>query len=220
MKTDRIVIAAALSAFIIAFLFLAPLLSNSNVRHEISTLRLTSVATGTDSTTDLALVISLNATTIRSGEGVAVTISDYNTLSRLNNVSEARSFALPSLRLGPCNAPSLPLGVAVFDGHYTQQNVSSAVPLITLYKPGGATSCPAEVDVGYFAFQPMSSENTQLVLMCTPEPQCVGQSNMSATVVVTGYWTGPTFQHFEPGVYTVAGGDQWGQLALLYFIVS
>jgi hypothetical protein len=40
----------------------------------------------------------------------------------------------------------------------------------------------------------------------------------------TGYWTGAapnaTQQNFEPGVYTVVAGDEWGALVVVHFTVS
>jgi hypothetical protein len=42
---------------------------------------------------------------------------------------------------------------------------------------------------------------------------------------VSGYWessnaVGGTFHDLPPGKYTVAAGDEWGSLVLLYFVVS
>jgi hypothetical protein len=40
----------------------------------------------------------------------------------------------------------------------------------------------------------------------------------------TGYWAsnnvGATFTNFEPGVYTVIAGDEWGALVVVHFTVS
>ena len=40
----------------------------------------------------------------------------------------------------------------------------------------------------------------------------------------TGYWAsnnvGATFSNFEPGVYTVVGGDEWGTLVIVHFTVT
>jgi hypothetical protein len=52
---------------------------------------------------------------------------------------------------------------------------------------------------------------------------------MTYEVTAGGYWTdnypldytgvNATFSNFQPGIYTVAGGDEWGQLVVLHFIV-
>ena len=42
-------------------------------------------------------------------------------------------------------------------------------------------------------------------------------------MTLKGYWTDdsyPKFTYFDPGVYTVLGGDEWGNLALVHFTVS
>jgi hypothetical protein len=50
---------------------------------------------------------------------------------------------------------------------------------------------------------------------------------MNATLEVSGYWTwngadpSSAVHHlFEPGVYTVAAGDEWGDVVLLHFTVA
>jgi hypothetical protein len=38
-----------------------------------------------------------------------------------------------------------------------------------------------------------------------------------------GYWTNDSvsqFNNFDPGVYTVIAGDEWGALVILHFTVS
>jgi hypothetical protein len=46
---------------------------------------------------------------------------------------------------------------------------------------------------------------------------------ISAGITLKGYWTGdsvPKFTYFTTGVYTVVGGDEWGNLAFVHFTVS
>jgi hypothetical protein len=47
---------------------------------------------------------------------------------------------------------------------------------------------------------------------------------MSAEVIGGINWVGSppnaVQQYFEPGVYTVVGGDEWGNMVVLHFTVS
>jgi hypothetical protein len=52
---------------------------------------------------------------------------------------------------------------------------------------------------------------------------------MNATINASGYWTwdrainpsaNPVFHPFEPGIYTVVAGDEWGNVVLLHFTVA
>jgi hypothetical protein len=42
---------------------------------------------------------------------------------------------------------------------------------------------------------------------------------MTAVMVFSGYYVGGSFKSFDPGVYTVVGGDEWGGIVLLHFVV-
>jgi hypothetical protein len=47
---------------------------------------------------------------------------------------------------------------------------------------------------------------------------------IDAEYTETGYWTGAApnaiQQNFDPGVYTVIAGDEWGALVFVHFTVS
>jgi hypothetical protein len=46
---------------------------------------------------------------------------------------------------------------------------------------------------------------------------------ISAEITLKGYWTNssvPNFTYFDPGVYTVVGGDEWGNLVFVHFTIS
>jgi hypothetical protein len=45
------------------------------------------------------------------------------------------------------------------------------------------------------------------------------QTPAIASVTVTGYYSSGTLHNLEPGIYTIAVGDEWG-LELLYFFVT
>ena len=169
----------------------------------------------------LELLLSVNSTLISPNEEVGVMIQERNTLLEANNVSSAKDWPLQGLSLGPCSSVNLPMGLEIFQGFYTSANVSTAKPLL-LYDPNATYSCPMILSgVASYAFEPLS-DAAAIVGTCSPNP-CFTQS-VSSEPNFGGYWAsnpiqGSTFTPFPPGVYTVAGGDEWGALAVVHFAV-
>jgi len=169
----------------------------------------------------LELRLALNTTSIRSGQAVNISMSEFNPLSQPNNVTALRAWPIEGLSLGPCGTTNYPMGMEVFSGYYTASNVSSArsLPL----DPPGIYNCPMILSsVGSYSFHPLSSE-ADVYGSCTAGP-CLTLNVTSATLV-SGYWasgflTNGTFRALSPGTYTIAAGDEWGTLALLYITVS
>ena len=185
----------------------------------------TSSATS-ESVNGLMLSLSLNSTIFQPGQEISVVIDEWNTLATANKVSASNSWPLRGLSVGPCGTLNYPFGVAIFQGNYTSSNVPSATPL-QLWLP---VPCPIDFPVGYYSFDPLS--DTASVFCITaggfgggePNP-CLTDFKVSSEITVTGYWTWnngqqPTSGNFTPGVYTVVGGDEWGALAALHFVVQ
>ncbi|HXW36818.1 MAG TPA: hypothetical protein VEJ36_02800 [Nitrososphaerales archaeon] len=177
----------------------------------------------------LRLSLSVAPGAVSSGGMLNISISDYNLLATPNKLTP---LGLPqaggkTLNLGPCT--DLPLGVGVYQGDYGANNVSQATPL-QLFEPG-VYNCPAEFSVSYYTFS-SGSDNLSLY---SSDQASAGQTNYSYrwslpdsfSESVTGYWTSQgnglsesgVFTSFSPGLYTVVGGDDWGQLAFVHFEV-
>jgi hypothetical protein len=171
----------------------------------------------------LMLSLSLNATTFQPGQEISVVIDEQNTLPTGNNVSASNNWPLNGLSLdSPCGPLDYPFGIAVFQGYYTSLNVSSATPL-QIYNPGIVTSCGFPPAVSSYSFAPLS-DTANVFIIGDPNPSLT-DFKVSSEITVTGYWTWthgqePTLGNFTPGVYTVVGGDEWGTLAVLHFVVQ
>jgi len=112
-------------------------------------------------------------------------------------------------------------------------NISQATPL-DIAEPGLVYACPVEFEVAYFSFTGLSDEIT----LYSPQPSGQGNTTIPTQMWTrpdaysenfSGYWTtqnqtcdfscsGVSHQ-FLPGVYTVVGGDDWGQLMIVHFTV-
>lgn len=166
------------------------------------------------STGGLNLSLSLGSNLISPGQAASVGIDEWNTLPVENIVPSASNWPLHGLTLGPCGTLSLPIGIEIVRGFYTSSNISGAQPL-QLSAPG-MYNCPAIFWVSSYTFEPSSDV-------------AVGSftERVSSITNATGYWTGgnppfyntSTLNNFTLGEYTVAGGDEWGALAILHFTV-
>jgi len=141
----------------------------------------------------------------------------------MNNVSASSDWPVKGLSLSTCGPVNLPLGMAVFKGYFTRSNASSAKPL-SLYQPNGIYACPMILSgISQYSFYPQSSK-AQVWGSCTPEPCQV--RDVSGSNEISGFWNTVPFVEWSsrstltPGAYTVAAGDEWGQLVFLYFVVK
>ncbi len=163
-----------------------------------------------------------------AGSGVAVSITDYNTLSTTNSpaVTGMPTVGGATLSLGPCS--QLPLGFALYEGNYQANNLSQGSPL-NLFQPG-IYSCPALFAVAYYSFSPLSDNIT----LYSPQPSGSGSSTVptpmwtapdSFNQSFSGYWAGTSaaesgnFHAFTSGVFTLVGGDAYGQLTIVHFSI-
>jgi hypothetical protein len=230
-----------LSALVIAILVVASLgigyLSGNNTRAtetmtSVSTSTVTSTITSTSVFTNgikmptssastlnplTGLSLNLNLSVVNNVQ-VVLTAYEFNTLDRVNNVTYGDSSLLNSsfFQWAKCafGAGGM-VGYEVLEGGYGLNNFSSGTALWLQLQPSeiGAEGCGGSAFVGesgssqndYYAFSPLSDQNV-----------------LSGTYV--GYWTIPSdassYRPFPSGVYTVVAADEWGQVAILHFIVA
>jgi len=185
--------------------------------------RASDTASDSNSGLGIRLDLSLSSISLKPGEKIAVTISENNLRPFPNEVRAASDWKFQGLSLGPCGTVNRPIGFAIFKGNYTNENISAGHSL-QLYL--GTYFCPMILSrINSYVFEPLSNL-ADVGSGCAPNPcfplQIEGQTQ------VAGAWREPilpfpglaTFHQFSPGVYTVAGGDEWGDLIVLHFTVS
>ncbi|MDG6905686.1 MAG: hypothetical protein JRN20_07880 [Nitrososphaerota archaeon] len=188
-------------------------------------------ANTTNSTLGLELVLSTNATAIMSGQEINVSVDIFNTLSTVNNVTGASNWAIPSIQ----DATSFPcptyLYYQVYPGYYTATNISSASPL-QISPVEQYLSCPI-FQRSYYLMQPHISVASVPVGISTVNSSIQYQNvEMSVTSELIGNYS-TTYNAsvftpngalpppaFRPCTYTLAAGDEWGQLVILHFSVE
>ena len=184
----------------------------------------------TSQTSGLELILATNTSMLISGQAISVNISEFNTLSLRANLSRSgNDWPVRGLSLGVCNREGFgnyPMGLGVVKGFYTDSNVSdiSSNEILQLYEPYyGPQYGYIMYSFTYFSFQPMS--DIAWINACTAPTGC--SYSISWINNSNGSWVASNasgnitmFQTFAPGVYSLIGGDEWGNLALLHFMVK
>jgi len=154
------------------------------------------------------LSLNLNLSTNAKGQ-VVLTAYEFNTLDRVNNASNGNNWPNASLfqwTQTSCYEGNVE-GYEVLQGNYGSNNFTNGKAL--WLQPQIQSGCPVEgPDISSFSFKPLSAGDV-----------------LSGSYV--GYWSGPmsddetpSYTPFAPETYTVLSGDQWGQVAILHFIVA
>jgi hypothetical protein len=173
---------------------------------------------------DLNLEFSVGAPDVGQPNAVQLNITEYNDATSYNNVSASSDWPVSGLLLGPCGTLEFPFGIAVYQGYYTSQNISSATPL-QIFTPnanGTAQSspvaCPASPQVFSYDFAPHSDSATTRLTWAGDSSSTTYQ--LSASFSITGYWnSSSSFAVFGKGTYTIVAGDEWGHASFQYFTV-
>jgi hypothetical protein len=163
---------------------------------------------------DLNLGFYLNSLVFSAGNNVSLQIDEKNPTDRAVLASVADDWGVPNLTLGPCGTLNDPFGVGILSGYYTAENVSSG-RLLQLYAPG-SYNCP-EVLSGITGYSFEGLGNLAGIVQGEGSNPTLYQ-HMDVNVTSSGYWA-PTFHPFSPGYYTAVGGDEWGTLIILHFLV-
>jgi hypothetical protein len=196
----------------------------------------------------IELTASLNATTMKTGQTVRVTVDALNTLPEPLKVFTTLPFPVYGMDSAASGLADLPLGMALYSGYFTCSNVSSAQPLsihleqlatgcgsggcptldyVVLQPTSGNASANWGASSGYWDVQPMHLVATvsayyTLVISNVAQPYPYPGP---LTYPYNGYWQDGTpmqgtVQSLDPGTYTIAAGTTWGQLVLLHLIVQ
>ena len=111
-------------------------------------------------TTGMMLQVSVNATTIDEvtpdrWTSILVLISDYNTRPETNNMTAENHWKAQGLSLGQCQ--NGPIGIGIFPGLFTYENISGAGKVLSLFPPA---FCPTfefpPVITPFYQFAPQS----------------------------------------------------------------
>jgi hypothetical protein len=200
----------------------------------ISTISAIRPATGsatTNSSVGLEFTMALNASTVQQGHDLGVLVNLINALDRTNNVTGAKEWRVTNQsESGPSMncAQNDPFRVEVLRGHYDLNNYSEVTPIVfTVFQPPlGFNQCLVYIRAAnstaeplffiysqnYYIFKPLSNEAQWVAFGF----QTVNQKAvMSETILLR-----PALFLNSTGVFTVVGGDEWGDLEVAHFSVA
>lgn len=168
-----------------------------------------------DASSSLGFDLSINTDTIKSGQAISMDISISNTQSKSLTVPVANNWPIRNYDLSISECSYYPMGIAILNGYYTEQNMSNAFPL-SLYVRSGCTIGPL---IENYTFQSLSSKTTPECY--STEYSCPGLVVTKSHLSYSGYYDNNNqFHPFNGGTYTIVGGDEWGHLAVQHFVVD
>jgi type II secretory pathway pseudopilin PulG len=237
MKTIEAVVVILIVALGASLIFNYSLYaSNQQLKSAFNSLNETElVFTQSTSTTDKSLGLNfnmaINTTLLQSGEAISITLNETNTFPYFNNITASENWSYSGFEGqlgGGINLLNRPFTVAIVGGYYTASEIegtnslpifsSPAIIYLLNYACLGGNCIP--IPPTEYDFYPSSS------LMIINYNQSWGlpplNESASSSMSFSGYYDNSSWNvihEFTPGVYTVIGGDEWGQLVLLHFVV-
>jgi hypothetical protein len=178
-----------------------------------------STSTSTGSTDGLALRLSLNASVVSQGQGVSLSMGEWNTLDVQNEVKSSNAWPVHGLGVGPCGPLNYPFGFEIVSGYYADAAGLNSAQKVQLYEPG-EYPCPMILSgITGYSFYPLSDVANVTGPCASGISSCFSEA-MNMTVVVSRYWNGNSSAPLSAGTYTVVVGDEWGSLLLGHFEVA
>ncbi|HKU33308.1 MAG TPA: hypothetical protein VJR22_05635, partial [Candidatus Nitrosotalea sp.] len=169
------------------------------------------VSNGVEVTTP-KLYLSTNSTIVNFGHTLGIDIWLNNTRSEQLTLAAQNHWIRNDLSIGSCS--NLPVGIAILKGYYTEQNITDASSLWLFPN----LPCPMQLGIKSYTFQPLSNvaiRECDLPFSCHDSIAIEGHLAISSYLNDTGYAT-----PFQVGNYTVAGGDEWGNITIKHFMVT
>jgi hypothetical protein len=186
--------------------------------------------------------LSVNSTTIPSEDAISISTSIVNTLPTINNLTASNDWAIQGLTLGNCNYGDstnklfAPAGIDVFRGYYGMNNLSAGNPL----QIWAVIGCPVDYAFNGTGIAGQLQNITSYSFLPGNDSGYYSAYYSTSTKIVKGVFptrmvndgtfyaansTGPpmffnSLGSSLPSEYTIAAGDEWGQIVLLHFAVT
>ncbi|MDE1763785.1 MAG: hypothetical protein KGH88_06035 [Thaumarchaeota archaeon] len=158
----------------------------------------------------LELLLSINSTIIRPNQTLGIDIILNNTSPNILVKDSKNNWPMEGLNMGPCELD--PVGIGVYKGNYSPENVTGTRPL-QLYQ-NGTYQCQMLVGVDRYVFEPSSDK----AISETGNGNSTGEMKYGTSF--HGYYTKGGFVLPSVGTYTVIAGDEWGHTTIQHFMVT
>ena len=189
------------------------------------------------------MLVSTNGTTIRAGQELAITATLFNPLGQNHNISTKNLWPFNGLLMFSQSWPYCyfysPIELLVLKGNFSVSGVISTAESIGPNTTSGMF-CYEQENFTSFKFEPSSDlVYVASIYSVGSSLSIIGPQNASITVSTNGYWDNDTLLYypssyvspgnysfldaehpFAEGVYTIAIGDEWGQLAVIHVTID
>ena len=157
----------------------------------------------------LELSLSIDNQYANPAQPIGVDMSLNNTSSNQLTLNKEDKWARNDLSSGSCS--NLPFGMAILKGYYTEKNMTGASSLV-IYQN---IPCPLQPLVKSYTFEPLSTKATQ---NCDSLFSCTGLVGMKTHLEISGFVDNNGLHRpFNVGTYTIAAGDEWGDVTIQHF---
>ena len=243
--SERHGIATAAAAFIIIASMVVAVVAFSAIPASRTALETATI----NPSTGLEFAMSLNSTSVQRGETVSISFNLYNPLVKVNNVTGAEDWRLGNASengdIGGWNcATNDAFRIEVLSGSYGLSDFSKGTPLdvFVFQPPFGFNQCLYYVrsanwtapvlsvppqNQNFYIFRPQSNiawwvTTSELGAPCLPSNGTYhpcSRPGQEATMNETMILKTAQFAN-STGVFTVIGGDEWGDLEVMHFYVG
>jgi hypothetical protein len=147
---------------------------------------------------------------ITQNQTLGIDILVNNTSQNVLVKDSQNNWPTNGLSMGSCQLD--PVGIGIYEGNYTLENIASA-RLLQLYQ-NGTYNCPTLTGVDSYVFEPSSDK----AVLETANGNHTGEVRYHASF--DGFYTVDGFVPPKVGVYTILANDQWEHIAIQHFVVA
>jgi hypothetical protein len=190
------------------------------------------ITSTTNPSLGLNFTLTMNTTVLQSGRVISINLSETNTLPHFNNITASDNWAYFGFPEQTCvSGPAilnLPFALAIVQGDYSKLDLNGTTSLPILSPPGLSLLIPCSLFWAPAEYDFYPSSNVAIAHNGTVFN--VQNESISTSMNFSGYYSSGYYNssgtyiyetiNFSPGMYTVIGGDEWGQMVILHFIVT
>jgi len=168
---------------------------NTSAKSSSTAAQASSQSTTSVTVEGLQLEVALNATTIRLSQRLGITVSLYNTISSLLNLSSSDAWEVAGfpIALWPGCYFTQAVEFMIVKGNYTLGALQTASNSSEWF-PSDVVGCAEGGTIEHIVFQPTNIRanlsGTLCVAICTPR-QSFGADDLTSNFTVNGYWAYP-----------------------------
>jgi hypothetical protein len=173
----------------------------------------------------LEFTMALSSSTLNRNGSLKVSLSLYNTLDKVNNVTGAQDWRLTNQSESAC-AKNDPFRTEVLKGYYDSGNYSKGAPVVfAVIQPiPGPNQCLFFIQAANRTAPPLfdgsENQNRYDFSPMSDKAQWISSDADQKAIMAETVLLVPSLFPNSTGVFTVACGDMWGNVQVAHFVVE